>query len=110
MELKLVLMAFEGLSKRVDDIMKENQSLKNEIRDLRKQIDLRPTESPAPASATESKSEDELLTLKSAISLLKISRSGFIRMVNDGIFKPIKLNLRTLRYSRHDLLNFINRR
>lgn len=108
MELKLVLMAFEGLSKRVDDIMKENQSLKNEIRDLRKQIDLRPTESTAPAP--ESKSEDELLTLKSAISLLKISRSGFIRMVNDGIFKPIKLNLRTLRYSRHDLLNFINRR
>ena len=108
MELKLVLMAFEGLSKRVDDIMKENQSLKNEIRDLRKQIDLRPTESTAPA--TESKSEDELLTLKSAISLLKVSRSGFIRMVNDGIFKPIKLNLRTLRYSRHDLLNFINRR
>lgn len=108
MELKLVLMAFEGLSKRVDDIMKENQSLKSEIRDLRKQIDLRPTESPAPAP--EGKSEDELLTLKSAISLLKISRSGFIRMVNDGIFKPIKLNLRTLRYSRHDLLNFINRR
>ncbi|MNJ82850.1 Helix-turn-helix domain protein [compost metagenome] len=108
MELKLVLMAFEGLSKRVDDIIKENQSLKNEIRDLRKQIDLRPTESPA--TAPESKSEDELLTLKSAISLLKISRSGFIRMVNDGIFKPIKLNLRTLRYSRHDLLNFINRR
>lgn len=108
MELKLVLMAFEGLSKRVDDIMKENQSLKNEIRDLRKQIDLRPTESSVPAM--ESKSEDELLTLKSAISLLKISRSGFIRMVNDGIFKPIKLNLRTLRYSRHDLLNFINRR
>lgn len=108
MELKLVLMAFEGLSKRVDDIMKENQSLKNEIRDLRKQIDLRSTESPVPT--TESKSEDELLTLKSAISLLKISRSGFIRMVNDGIFKPIKLNLRTLRYSRHDLLNFINRR
>lgn len=108
MELKLVLMAFEGLSKRVDDIMKENQLLKNEIRDLRKQIDLRPTESPVPT--TESKSEDELLTLKSAISLLKISRSGFIRMVNDGIFKPIKLNLRTLRYSRHDLLNFINRR
>lgn len=108
MELKLVLMAFEGLSKRVDDIMKENQLLKNEIRDLRKQIDLRPTESIAPAP--ESKSEDELLTLKSAISLLKISRSGFIRMVNDGIFKPIKLNLRTLRYSRHDLLNFINRR
>ena len=58
MELKLVLMAFEGLSKRVDDIMKENQSLKNEIRDLRKQIDLRPTESPVPT--TESKSEDEL--------------------------------------------------
>ncbi|MNJ85751.1 Helix-turn-helix domain protein [compost metagenome] len=108
MELKLVLMAFEGLSKRVDDIMKENQSLKNEIRDLRKQIDLRPTESPVPVM--ESKSEDELLTLKSAISLLKVSRSGFIRMVNDGIFKPIKLNLRTLRYSRHDLLNFINRR
>ncbi|MGV3611684.1 MAG: helix-turn-helix transcriptional regulator [Fluviicola sp.] len=109
MEIKLLMMAIEGLSKRVDDIMRENQSLKNEVKELRRQIDMRPSESVA-HTQVESKQEDELLTLKSAIALLKISRSGFIRMVNEGTFKPIKFNLRTLRYSKHDLMNFIKHR
>lgn len=103
MELKLVMMAFEGLSKRVEDLKKENEELRNAVNELRRKVEVKAEQVPV----REEKPEDELLTLKSAIGLLKVSRSGFIRMVNDGIFKPIKLNLRTLRYSKKEILQFI---
>lgn len=101
MELKLLQLAIQNLSDRYDKLEQDNKLLHLEIKELKRK------QSFAEPASTKVSEEDELLTLKSAIDLLKVSRSGFIRMVSEGVFKPIKMNMRTLRYSRRQLLDFI---
>lgn len=105
MDVKLLQLAVQNLSDRLDKLEKENKELKAEVQELKRMK--------MPLTKDQSQKDVELnefLTLKEAISLLKISRSGFLRMVEDGILIPIRMNLRTLRYSKREILEFMNQR
>lgn len=102
MELKLLQLAIQNLSDRYDKLEQDNKLLHLEINELKRKQSFA-----EPSTHIKTSEEDELLNIKSAMELLKVSRSGFIRMVSEGVFKPIKMNLRTLRYSKRQILEFI---
>jgi predicted DNA-binding transcriptional regulator AlpA len=104
MELKLLQLAIQNLSDRYDKLEQDNKLLHLEIKELKRKQSFS-----EPNQTIKVSEEDELLNIKSAMDLLKVSRSGFIRMVSEGVFKPIKMNLRTLRYSKRQILEFIQR-
>ena len=102
MELKLLQLAIQNLSDRSDKLEQDNKLLHLEIKELKRKQSVS-----EPTNTHKVSEEDELLNIKSAIALLKVSRSGFIRMVSEGLFKPVRMNLRTLRYSKRQILDFI---
>lgn len=104
MDIKLLHLAVQHLSDRLEKMEEENKRLNQEIQELKRNT-IHKVEEP-PVKEIQS---DELLVLKDAIRLLNISRSGFLRMVNEGLVKPIRYNLRTVRYSRKELLGMIRR-
>jgi glycine cleavage system aminomethyltransferase T len=104
MELKLLKLAIQNLSDRFDKIEQENLLLKEQLQEIKKQ------QQPVTYPADQKESvKDEYLALKEAIGLLNISRSGFLRMVGEGLVNPIRYNLRTVRYSRKELLSLIRK-
>ena len=104
MEIKLLQLAVQNLSDRLDKVERENALLKEQLQEV-KTLKQSVVESSIPKESA----MDEFLALKEAIKLLNISRSGFLRMVGEGLVNPIRYNLRTVRYSRKELLNLIRR-
>jgi regulator of replication initiation timing len=102
MELKVIMMALESLSQKVETLSQENKELRLEINALK-----RKTNEPVSNQVIQSQKEDELVTLLSARTILGLSRSGFLKLVNDGFIKPIRMNLRTVRYSRQLIQEYI---
>lgn len=104
MDVKLLQLAVQNLSDRLDKLEKENALLKEQLQEV-KTLKQSVVESSIPKESA----KDEFLALKEAIKLLNISRSGFLRMVGEGLVNPIRYNLRTVRYSRKELLNLIRK-
>ncbi len=102
MELKVILLALESLSQKIETVSQENKELRLEINALK-----RKTNEPVSNQKFESQKEDELLTIQSARTILGLSRSGFLKLVKDGLIKPIRMNLRTVRYSRRFIQEYI---
>ena len=100
MELKVILLALESLSQKIETVSQENKELRLEINALKRRTN-------EPVSNQVTQKEDELLTIQSARSILGLSRSGFLKLVKDGLIKPIRMNLRTVRYSRRFLQEYI---
>lgn len=104
MDVKLLQLAVQNLSDRLDKVEKENVLIKEQLQEVLKN-NQQVIESPIQKESA----KDEFLALKEAIKLLNISRSGFLRMVGEGLVNPIRYNLRTVRYSRKELLNLIRK-
>ena len=100
MELKVILLALESLSQKIETVSQENKELRLEINALKRRTI-------EPVSNQVTQKEDELLTIQSARSILGLSRSGFLKLVKDGLIKPIRMNLRTVRYSKRFLQEYI---
>ena len=98
---QLIQLAIKALVADMDTLKSETAILRLEVSALKKH------QIPAISTKEKEGNKDELLTLLEACAILGISRSSFIRLVNDGIIKPVKINLRTLRYSRNSLMEFI---
>jgi predicted DNA-binding transcriptional regulator AlpA len=62
------------------------------------------------SSVTTIPSNDELINVKVAKTILDVSRNTFLTMVAKGLFTPIKMNLRTIRYSRSEIQRFIDQK
>jgi len=103
MELKLLKLALERLSDEVEFLKMENREVRKELSEVKRAT----SKTVIPASQLIS-NEDELLKIVTARSILNVSRNVFLKMVQDGIFKPIRLNLRTIRYSRLEIQKYIH--
>lgn len=53
--------------------------------------------------------EDELLDLQQVKRILNIGRNSLLKLVKEGVFKAIKINRRTVRYSRIAIMEYIER-
>lgn len=103
MDLELLQMAIKSLAADLAETKAELKSVRSELDDLRRR--------PIPAQTIQKpiSQEDETLTLLEARRMLKVCRNVFLKMVQQGIFKPIRMNARTIRYSKLAIQEFISR-
>jgi len=103
MDIELLQMAIKSLAADLSETKAELKAVRTELNDLRR----RPT-----AVQPEQKhiaQDDDLLTLLEARTMLRVCRNVFLKMVQDGIIKAIRMNARTLRYSKIAIQDFISR-
>lgn len=57
-----------------------------------------------------SKKEDELLNNQQVKQILKIGKNSLIKLVRDGVLVAIRMNERTVRFSRAAIMEYIERK
>lgn len=104
MDLELLQMAIKSLAGELQEVKNENKVLRAELNELKRHVNhsepIYPAQKPA-------KDEDELLNIHTARKILNVGRNTFLALVKDGLIKPIRMNLRTIRYSRIELQRYI---
>lgn len=103
MDLELLQMAIKSLAADLAETKTELKTLRLELDDLRRRC------VPVQPAQKITSQEDETLTLLEARRMLKVCRNVFLKMVQDGIFKQIRMNARTIRYSKLAIQEFISR-
>jgi predicted DNA-binding transcriptional regulator AlpA len=56
------------------------------------------------------KNEDELLNNEQVKSILKIGKNSLIKLVREGVLVAIRINERTVRFSRSAIMEYIRRK
>lgn len=105
MDLELLQLAIKSLSAELQEVKQENKVLAAELKELKRQV----AGSPASAPTAPVKNDDELIPIGTARSILNVSKNIFLSLVRDGILKPVRINLRTIRYSRVEIQRYIER-
>lgn len=108
MDAELLQLAIKSLSAELQEIKRDNTVIRNELAQLKKALNS-DNQLVKPESKNDSKSADELISIQVARKIMNISRNTFLALVRDGLIKPIRLNLRTIRYSRVEIQNYIQR-
>ena len=103
MDLELLQLAIKSIANELQENKIELLALRAEVKELKRSRSNPVT----PEQEKKQQEEDELLTLQKARTVLGISRNTFLAMVRDGILKPIRMNLRTIRYSRREIQRYI---
>lgn len=103
MDLELLQMAIKSLAADLAETKTELKEVRSELNDLRR----RPVAVQAEQKIVSQ--DDEPLTLLEARKMLKVCRNVFLKMVENGIFKQIRMNARTIRYSKFAIQDFISR-
>lgn len=104
MDIKLIKLAVERLSDQLEKLQHQHDQLQQQFTELKKGGSTSPPNSVPERSLA---SEDELLTIQEARTLLKVSKNSFLKLVENKYIKAIRLNLRTIRYSKFGVLNYI---
>ena len=104
MDLELLQLALKSLSSELTETKTELLALRAEVREMKRNG---VNSSSNNSSEKKEKNDDDLLTLHSARKILNVGRNTFLKLVKDGIIKPIRMNLRTIRYSRIELQRYI---
>jgi predicted DNA-binding transcriptional regulator AlpA len=98
----MIKFAFERMDQQLTAMAERIKQLENKCQQLEKQKPKLNAET-APVN-------DELINVKVAKTILDVSRNTFLTMVAKGVFTPIRMNLRTIRYSRLEIQRFIDQR
>jgi regulator of replication initiation timing len=106
MDLELLQLAIKSLSSELQELRNENKTLRVEINEIKRALQ---HSTSGHSVSKPPREEDELLTIQSARKILNVGRNTFLAMVNNGIIKPIRMNLRTIRYSRVELQRYIEK-
>jgi hypothetical protein len=103
MDIELLQMAIKSLAADLAETKAELKAVRTELNDLRRR--------PAMAQPEQKHvvQDDDLLTLLEARTMLRVCRNVFLKMVQDGTIKAIRMNARTLRYSKIAIQDFISR-
>lgn len=104
MDLELLQLAVKSLSSELTELKTELLALRAEMKEIKRSKMQVLASNPPGINTAE---DDELLTLSAARKILNIGRNGFLALVKDGLINPIRMNLRTIRYSRLDLQRYI---
>lgn len=98
----MIKFAFERMTQQLTAMAERIKQLENRCQQLEKQ---KPQFNVATVPVN-----DELINVKVAKTILDVSRNTFLTMVTKGVFTPIRMNLRTIRYSRLEIQRFIDQR
>jgi hypothetical protein len=94
MDLQLLQLAIKTLANDLDVIKNENKTMRLEMTELKRKIGNQPN----PERNMEPKtSQDELLTLLQARTILQVCRNVFLNMTKEGVITPIRMHRRTIR-------------
>ncbi|MBI3233257.1 MAG: helix-turn-helix domain-containing protein [Bacteroidetes bacterium] len=104
MDVELLQLALKSLSSELQEVKNENKALRIEINEIKRTI---AHSAPIDSTIKPSKEQDELIPLASARKILNVGRNTFLSLVREGIIKPIRMNLRTIRYSRIEIQRYI---
>ena len=103
MDLGLVQLAVKALSNELQELKLETKAMKVEISELKRRSSGQPIEK------EDKKQDDALLTLAQARKLLNVGRNTFLALVKNEEITPIRMNLRTIRYSKVAIMEFMER-
>lgn len=98
----MIKFAFERMDQQLTSMAERIKQLENRCQQLEKH---KPQSNVATVPVN-----DELINVKVAKTILDVSRNTFLTMVAKGIFTPIRMNLRTIRYSRLEIQRFIDQK
>jgi predicted DNA-binding transcriptional regulator AlpA len=99
----MIKLAFERMTQQLTEMAEHVKQLEKRCSQLEK------LKQPI-SNVTMIPSNDELINVTVAKTILDVSRNTFLTMVNKGLFTPIRMNLRTIRYSRTEIQSYINRK
>ncbi len=99
----MVKFAFERINQQLTEMIERVKQLEAKCTQLEKQ-DGNNASNPQPVP------QDELINVAVAKTILNVSRNTFLTMVAKGVFTPIRMNLRTIRYSRVEIQRFIDQK
>lgn len=102
-DVKIFQLAFERLITEVDELKKQNSDLRKDLDELKSQEVKLPQEIPKP----EPVSSYELLDTKEVLKILGVSYNTLQTIVRRGELKPIRINQRRVRYSKIQIIEFI---
>lgn len=104
MDLTLVKLSIERLHEEVINLKTRVSQQEQEIKMLKREKLQQPENIQKDAKPT----LEPLLTNLEARQLLNISKNSFIRLVESGAIKPIRMNLRTIRYSKESIVTYLD--
>lgn len=91
------------MTQQIRELSEEVKQLRNKCAQL--EIQKQPVQ-----IGTTNQINDELINVTVAKKILDVSRNTFLSMVSKGIFTPIRMNLRTIRYSRIEIQTYIDQK
>ena len=102
MDSELLQMAIKSLAADLSETKTELKAVRVELNELRHRPRAVQPEQKHVAQ------DDDLLTLLEARTILRVCRNVFLKMVQDNVIKPIRMNTRTIRYSKIAIQDFIS--
>lgn len=63
-----------------------------------------------PNEPVATKIDDELLTNEQVKAILKIGKNSLIKLARDGVLVPIRMNERTVRFSKSAIMDYIQQK
>lgn len=96
----------------IERMSEEIERLKQTVKDQQKQISEldRNRNRSAIVEPTTPKNDDELLNNEQVKRILKIGKNSLIKLVRDGVLIAIRINERTVRFSKSAIMDYIRRK
>lgn len=96
----------------IERMSEEIEKLKAQVREQQQRISqLEKTGNRSvPIETSSQKKEDELLNNQQVKRILNIGKNSLIKLVRDGILVQIRMNERTVRFSRAAIMEYIERK
>ena len=104
MELKLLKLAIERLHDQVEQLNSEMQHMKQELATLQEKVP-EPALEPNPSVITNL--ADEYMNIKEVQKTLGVCYNTLKNIVEKGHLKPIRINQRRIRYSKAEVINYL---
>jgi hypothetical protein len=100
----LVKLAIERMNEEVERLKLVVKEQQLQITHLQKRTNSQPVSEPVAQ-----RKEDELLDIQQVKRILNIGKNSLIKLVKEGIIIAIKINQRTVRYSRLAIMEYIEK-
>ncbi|WP_430406738.1 helix-turn-helix domain-containing protein [Fluviicola sp.] len=101
----VVKLAIERMSEEIERLKQIVGEQQKRISELEKNRNRNPVVEPETP-----KIEDELLNNEQVKSILKIGKNSLIRLVREGVLVAIRINERSVRFSRSAIMEYIRRK
>lgn len=96
----------------IERMSEEIEKLKAQVNEQQRRITLleKNGNRTLPIESTPNKKEDELLNNQQVKRILNIGKNSLIKLVRDGVLVQIRMNERTVRFSKAAIMEYIERK